>query len=199
MTLRSAIITGTANININGTVGATTPNTGVFTTIAGTDTTDATSTTAAAVKTAGGLAVAKKVYVGDNVVIATSGKGIDFSATAGTGTSELLAYYEEGTWTPNQGTGLTVVGAFNSSGVYTKVGRIVNIRGVLYGATSISCTSAGIMSSNLPFTPSADTAGAYFNGNLASGGQIDASSSGVHAAGAIAPTTGIYFSVTYPV
>jgi hypothetical protein len=32
-----------------------------------------------------------------NVVIATSGKGIDFSATPGTGTSELLADYEEGT------------------------------------------------------------------------------------------------------
>jgi len=36
MTLRSAIITGTANININGTVGATTANTGAFTTITAT-------------------------------------------------------------------------------------------------------------------------------------------------------------------
>ena len=33
MTLRSAIITGTASININGTVGATTPTTGAFTTV----------------------------------------------------------------------------------------------------------------------------------------------------------------------
>jgi hypothetical protein len=30
-----------------------------------------------------------------NLIIGTSGKGIDFSATAGTGTSELLADYEE--------------------------------------------------------------------------------------------------------
>ena len=36
MTLRSAIITGTANININGTVGATTANTGAFTTVTAT-------------------------------------------------------------------------------------------------------------------------------------------------------------------
>jgi trimeric autotransporter adhesin len=93
-------LTGTASININGTVGATTAATVQATTITGTDTTDASSTTAAALKTAGGLAVVKKIYVGDNVVIATSGKGIDFSATAGTGTSELLNDYEEGTWTP---------------------------------------------------------------------------------------------------
>lgn len=37
MTLRSAIITGTANININGTVGATTPSTGAFTTLSASD------------------------------------------------------------------------------------------------------------------------------------------------------------------
>ena len=35
-----------------------------------------------------------------NLVLGTSGKGIDFSATSGTGTSELLADYEEGTFTP---------------------------------------------------------------------------------------------------
>jgi hypothetical protein len=118
-------LTGTASININGTVGATTATTGKFTTIEGTDTTDATSTTAAAVKTAGGLAVVKKIYVGDNVVIATSGKGIDFSATPGTGTSELLADYEEGTWTPVITAGVGSFTSYTSLGVYTKVGRIV--------------------------------------------------------------------------
>ena len=35
-----------------------------------------------------------------NLIIGTSGNGIDFSATPGTGTSELLDDYEEGTWTP---------------------------------------------------------------------------------------------------
>ena len=45
-----------------------------------------------------------------NVIIGTSGKGIDFSATAGTGTSELLDDYEEGTWTPADGSSLTISG-----------------------------------------------------------------------------------------
>ena len=88
-----------------------------------------------------------------NLVIGTSGKGIDFSATSGTGTSELLADYEEGTWTPNQGAGLVLVGAFSSSGTYTKVGRVVTVQAFLVGATSISWASgAAVLFTNLPFT-----------------------------------------------
>ena len=56
-----------------------------------------------------------------NLVIGTSGHGVDFSATAGTGTSELFDDYEEGTWTPD----LYHQGAENKSGFYTKIGRIV--------------------------------------------------------------------------
>jgi hypothetical protein len=63
-----------------------------------------------------------------NLVIGTSGKGIDFSATPGTGTSELLADYEEGTFTPTlsafSGT-ITTVGA--CTGRYTKIGRSVTV------------------------------------------------------------------------
>jgi hypothetical protein len=57
-------------------------------------------------------------------VIPASGFGIDFAATAGTGTSELLADYEEGTWTVTDasGAGLTLVTA---TGFYTKIGRVV--------------------------------------------------------------------------
>jgi hypothetical protein len=85
-----------------------------------------------------------------NLVIGTSGKGIDFSATPGTGTSELLADYEEGTWTPDQGSGLTVTGTFVSAGTYTKVGRLVTVIANL-SATTISCTANGDICSNLPF------------------------------------------------
>jgi hypothetical protein len=38
--------------------------------------------------------------IGTGNLIVASGKGIDFSATSGSGTSELLDDYEEGTWTP---------------------------------------------------------------------------------------------------
>ena len=81
-----------------------------------------------------------------NLIIGTSGKGIDFSATAGTGTSELLDDYEEGTWTPEVTTG-TVTG----SGNYTKIGDLVTVRGVL---TSFSdrTTAANIIVGGLPFS-----------------------------------------------
>ena len=88
-----------------------------------------------------------------NFVVGTSGKGVDFAATPGTGTSELLADYEEGTWTPNQGAGLVLVGAFSSSGTYIKVGNVVTVQAKLIGATSISWASgAAALFTNLPFT-----------------------------------------------
>ena len=91
-----------------------------------------------------------------NLVIGTSGKGIDFSATPGTGTSELLADYEEGTWTPASGVG-TATGA---SGVYTKVGRSVTVIGTL---TFPVQTDAGLATiTGLPFT----------SGTTASGGTL---------------------------
>ena len=58
-----------------------------------------------------------------NLVIGTAGKGIDFSATSGTGSSELLDDYEEGAWTPS------VVGATTSinDAHYVKIGSFVYI------------------------------------------------------------------------
>ena len=66
-----------------------------------------------------------------NLVIGTAGKGIDFSITGegtGTMTSELLADYEEGTWTPSIGGTATYL---LQSGTYTKIGRLVSISAVL--------------------------------------------------------------------
>jgi hypothetical protein len=84
-----------------------------------------------------------------NLVIGTSGKGIDFSATPGTGTSELLADYEEGTWTPvdSSGASLTLTVA---NATYTKVGRLVTANfAIVYPSTaSVSTCRVG----GLPFT-----------------------------------------------
>jgi hypothetical protein len=65
-----------------------------------------------------------------NFVVGTSGQGIDFSATSGTGTSELFADYEEGNWTPVLvfGVGSTGITYGTQQGRYTKVGRTVTIR-----------------------------------------------------------------------
>jgi hypothetical protein len=142
-----------------------------------------------------------QTIVDGNIVIGTAGKGIDFSATSHPAgmTSELLADYEEGTWTPTQGAGLTVVGSFSSNGTYTKVGRLVTIRGKVDGSTSVACTSGGIICGGLPYAVATDTAGVYFNGTLSAGGSVDANSSNVNAVGAIGATVSIYFSATYQV
>lgn len=90
-----------------------------------------------------------------NLVIGTSGQGIDFSATPGTGTSELLADYEEGTWTPidASGAGLTFTSV---SGRYTKVGRMVVAQcNFTFPATASAST---IAIGGLPFTLSSSQA-----------------------------------------
>lgn len=91
-----------------------------------------------------------------NLIIGTSGKGIDFSATAsgsGTMTSELLADYEEGTWTPT----LTSSGATFSYGAqygsYTKIGRQVTATFRFYVSASGTLTNY-VTISDLPFVPS---------------------------------------------
>jgi hypothetical protein len=88
-----------------------------------------------------------------NIVINTSGKGIDFSATPGTGTSELLADYEEGTYTATltcqtSGT-ITVNSSFNTL-AYTKIGRVVYIQGGI--RVSAVSSPLGAITLNLPFT-----------------------------------------------
>jgi hypothetical protein len=133
-----------------------------------------------------------------NLIVA-SGQGIDFSATSGTGTSELLNDYEEGTWTPNQGGGLTVVGAFSSSGTYTKVGRQVTINGSVAGATSIAGASGGAICTNLPITVASGQAfaGSVGIGNVNQGSTLIAFSTTIYLSSALTPNAGITFTVTY--
>jgi hypothetical protein len=143
------------------------------------------------------LDTSSNLSITGNVVISTSGKGIDFSATPGTGTSELLADYEEGTWTPTQGGGLVVVGAFSSSGTYTKVGRIVTVSGLLFGATSINTTSGGVMTSGLPFTGGSTATGTAVGSSITSDVGTVLSGSAIYSSGAIGASTYIFFSSTY--
>ena len=85
-----------------------------------------------------------------NLVIGTSGKGIDFSATAGTGTSELFDDYEEGTWAVVvKDTNSTVVTGVIAAARYTKIGRLVNCTLVWYRNDVASLT--GAVTFDLPF------------------------------------------------
>ena len=85
-------------------------------------------------KTVGNLSTRSgdQTILNGNLIIGTSGNGIDFAATpgptSGTMTSELLDDYEEGTWTPTLSA--EVPGNLSVTygvrlGTYTKVGRLV--------------------------------------------------------------------------
>lgn len=103
------------------------------------------------------------LYITDGDIKLASGHGIDFSATGGptngSGTSELLDDYEEGTWTPTytQGSGNNTMSAAtyngaNNGGTYQKIGRLVTF------ALRIQCASHTINNgqhvriTGLPFT-----------------------------------------------
>ena len=116
----------------------------------------------------------KLTVVGDNVnipvgnlVIGTSGKGIDFSATPDTGTSELLADYEEGTFTPTTSGFVEVLGGgtVTYSGTYTKVGRLVKvtIRIITTGAATVAAAGGATAALSLPFAPSVTDSGTWAN------------------------------------
>jgi len=93
--------------------------------------------------------------VAGNVILSTSGKGIDFSATPGIGTSELLADYEEGIWTPSLATDnvdFTSVSYIERNGQYTKVGRLVTFCGTIYtNGVVIGAASGNVTITGLPF------------------------------------------------
>ena len=121
-----------------------------------------------------GSAVNRQLYIdyqgnttldNGNLVIGTSGKGIDFSATgdgAGTDSSELLDDYEEGTWTA---TATAYGGTFSvSDEQYVKVGRMVHFDCVV----SFSGTDSDrLIIAGLPYTATNTSAVAvYFAGTF---------------------------------
>jgi hypothetical protein len=77
-----------------------------------------------------------------NLVVADT-KGIDFSATPGTGTSELLADYEEGTWTPTDGSGAGLVFTVTSA-TYVKVGSLVTLNAYITYPVTVNANGASI-------------------------------------------------------
>ena len=139
-----------ANLKISQLTGATTP-------LAGTEVlpivqSGVTKKVAVSDLTIGRAISATQLTLTTGNVIVANGQGIDFSATPGTGTSELLADYEEGTFTP------TLVGTSSNPtvtyslqrGVYTKVGRIVTVT-IYMGWTAFSGGSGNVGFGGLPF------------------------------------------------
>jgi len=110
---------------------------------------DSTGTVALSINSTGNV----KVNTG-NLVIGTSGKGIDFSADGNAAgmTSEVLDDYEEGTWTPEiltSGTAPTYTANANRSW-YTKIGRLVTVSCDF--SKDITAVGTGHIYITLPFT-----------------------------------------------
>jgi hypothetical protein len=185
-----------ADKKISALTGATTP-------LAGTEVlpvvqSGATVKVSVANLTAGRAISATQLTLTTGNLIVSDGKGIDFSATSGTGTSELLNDYEEGTWTPNQGAGIVLVGTFSSSATYTKIGRQVTLVGRINGSTSVAnVTNGGVLFSNAPFVPSSNAVGVLVNDaqNQTGSGVLATNSTFYITPMSATPT--IYFSITY--
>ena len=104
-----------------------------------------------------------------------SGLGIDFSATSQAGgmTSELLADYEEGTWTPVM-IGTSAAGSWSGSsangGFYVKIGRQVtcwaNVNGTLSGASGDTRVTGLPYTRNTDSTPSGVGNAGYSTGAI---------------------------------
>lgn len=98
-----------------------------------------------------------------NIVMA-DGKGIDFSATAGTGTSELFDDYEEGYFTPFlfSDTGGEWAGKITDSGRYIKVGSVVQVEGNITWSSKASGASGTVRFRGLPFNAAASAVAAPY-------------------------------------
>jgi hypothetical protein len=132
-----------------------------------------------------------------------SGARLSLLATSTT-TFELVTIFATGSWTPNQGSGLTLVGAFSSSGVWTKVGRQTSVGFQVAGATSIACAAGGIITSNLPFAGAAGaplSMGSYVNASTSSVGIMyingGTTSNALTTIAAITAAAAIFCSITY--
>lgn len=86
-----------------------------------------------------------------NFVVGTAGQGLDFSATPGTGTSEVLDDYEEGNWTPTMTSASGTVTVTASSGQYTKIGNTVFVNFSITYNTDASVGISSITIGGLPF------------------------------------------------
>jgi hypothetical protein len=135
----------------------------------------------------------------DQILAPAAGKGVSFAAAGG----DTLTMYDEGAWTPNQGAAVSVVGAYSSSGTYTRVGRLVTATAIQSGATSVATSPSGILFSNLPFTVgggvarySGTTALQFSNaaGAIAVGGTTN-----VYSCGALSGGDTIVTTITYEV
>lgn len=95
-----------------------------------------------------------------NFVVGTAGKGIDFSANANAPgmTSELLTWYETGTWTATMRGSITAPTVpVTTTGYYTRIGNIVHVFASFANVSTVGALG-DLQVTGLPFTAGASRA-----------------------------------------
>jgi len=98
------------------------------------------------------LDVVGSIKSSDNLIQGTAAKGINFTANtpqAGM-TSQLLNWYEEGTWTPTASSTVGAITTYSSAGTYTRVGRQVTVTAYV-DLTNVGTASGSLLINNFPF------------------------------------------------
>tara|TARA_R110000868_G_scaffold159783_1_gene388956 strand:+ start:161 stop:982 length:822 start_codon:yes stop_codon:yes gene_type:complete len=134
----------------------------------------------------------------DGNLVVASGHGIDFSAvTGGTGTAtgNVLDDYEEGTWTPAQGT-FTTWTSPTFTATYTKIGRMVQLNLRQTGGT-VGASSVALYINGLPFTPAIFSVGAVSQGGVSDLGSCVVSGSSLYFTNSIASENDLIATITY--
>jgi hypothetical protein len=152
----------------NGGTNASTASITSFNNITGYTASGATGTTSTNLVFSTSPSVTTPTWLGNatlstgNIVQGTAAKGINFTAnTPAAGmTSQLLNWYEEGTWTPSDNSGGVTITV--NSATYTRIGRVVVAQmDIVYPATASGATA---QVKGVPFTPSKNNgAGFYTN------------------------------------
>ena len=141
------------------------------------------------------IANAGDVTVGTgNLVIGTSGKGIDFSADGNAAgmTSEVLDDYETGTWTPGAYLNFSIDSVTDTR--YVKVGNLVTA----YIFFNITTTSTSIQVSGLPYTSAGHGPVLVYYGSDVVTAYIESNTNRAYInLGSNLTNSGIMFSATY--
>lgn len=136
-----------------------------------------------------------------NLIQGTAAKGVNFSANSAAAgmTSQLLNWYEEGTWTPANDSMTVNSGSWAATGTYTRIGRTVFFS-VVQTSGTVSATSGVGMISGFPYAPARPVSCTYTNsaGTLSGVGLLETNSK-IYGADAFISQTALRFSGTYQV
>lgn len=114
-------------------------------------------------------------FTAGNLIQGTAAKGINFTAnTPAAGmTSQLLNWYEEGTWTPTVASDGGTITSYTATGTYTRIGRMVMLNMNIL-ITNNGTGSGGLNISGIPFSAAATYAATGVFREVAATGNVGA-------------------------